>query len=82
MTAGDVDASAGTIERSTVRLKDDEIVVSYKYVADATFEVDDDAPTISFTPDGETGIENTAPYIRVDLRRGQSTQATPTRRHG
>ena len=66
MTAGDVDASAGTIEVNGAA-EDDEIVVSYKYVADATFEVDDDAPTISFTPDGETGIENTAPYIRVEF---------------
>ena len=67
MTAGGVDASAGTIEVNGAA-EDDEIVVSYKYVAaDATFEVDDDAPTISFTPDGETGIENTAPYIRVEF---------------
>ena len=65
MTAGDVDASAGTIEVDGA--DGAEIMVSYKYVADATFEVDDDAPGITFTPDGETGIENTAPYIRVEF---------------
>ena len=63
VTAGDVDASAGTIEVDAA--DGDEIAVTYKYVADATFEVDHDAPTISFTPASETSIENTSPYIRV-----------------
>ena len=66
MTAGDVDASAGTIEINGAD-EGDEIEVSYKYVADATFEVDHDAPTISFTPGGEDAIENTSPYIRVSF---------------
>ena len=66
MTAGDVDASAGTIEVNGAA-EGDEIEVSYKYVADATFEVDHDAPMIDFTPDGEKDIENTAPYIRVEF---------------
>ena len=61
-TAGAVDASAGTIAVSDAT---GEITVSYKYVADATFEVDQTAPTISFTPDSGTNIENTSPYIRV-----------------
>ena len=47
MTAGAVDASAGTIAISGAA-EGDEIAVTYKYVADATFEVDHDAPTISF----------------------------------
>ena len=64
MTAGAVDASAGTIAISGAD-EGDEIAVTYKYVADATFEVDHDAPTISFTPASETSIENTSPYIRV-----------------
>ena len=61
-TAGAVDASAGTIEVSDAT---GEITVSYKYVADATFEVDQTAPTISFTPSSGTNIENTSPYIRA-----------------
>ena len=65
-TAGDVDATAGTVEVSGAA-DGAEITVDYKYVADATFEVDHDAPTISFTPDGEAGIENTSPYIRVEF---------------
>ena len=64
MTAGAVDASAGTIVVNGAA-EGDEIKVTYKYVKGATFEVDHDAPTISFTPDGEKDIENTAPYIRV-----------------
>ena len=63
VTAGDVDASAGTIEVDSA--DGDEIAVTYKYVADATFEVDQDAPGISFTPASGTSIENTSPYIRV-----------------
>ena len=63
VTAGDVDASAGTIEVDAA--DGDEIAVTYKYVADATFEVDHDAPTIGFTPASETSIENMSPYIRV-----------------
>ena len=64
VTAGAVDASAGTIAVSGAA-DGDEIAVTYKYVADATFEVDHDAPMISFTPASETSIENTSPYIRV-----------------
>ena len=63
-TAGDVDASAGTVEVSGAA-DGAEITVSYKYVADATFEVDHNGPGVSFTPDGEAAIENTSPYIRV-----------------
>ena len=62
-TATAVDASAGTIEVDSA--DGDEITVTYKYVADATFEVDQDAPGIGFTPASGTSIENTSPYIRV-----------------
>ena len=61
-TAGAVDASAGTI---AVAGATGEITVTYKYVKDATFEVDQTAPTISFTPANGTSIENTSPYIRA-----------------
>ena len=63
-TAGAVDASAGTIAVSGAA-DGDEVMVTYKYVGDATFEVDQTAPTISFTPASGTSIENTSPYIRA-----------------
>ena len=62
-TATAVDASAGTIAVDAA--DGDEVMVTYKYVKDATFEVDQDAPGISFTPASGTSIENTSPYIRV-----------------
>ena len=63
-TAGAVDASAGTIAISGAA-DGDEVMVTYKYVGDATFEVDQTAPTLSFTPASGTSIENTSPYIRA-----------------
>ena len=62
-TATAVDASAGTIAVDAA--DGDEVMVTYKYVTEATFEVDQDAPEISFTPASGTSIENTSPYIRV-----------------
>lgn len=41
------------------------VTVSYSYVADNVFEVDNSAPTVTFDPDGTADVENTAPFIRV-----------------
>ena len=60
-----VDASARTITVSVELDAGETASVSYSYVADDVFEVDQSSPTVSFDPVDESDIENQSPFIRV-----------------
>ena len=60
-----VDASARTITVSVELGATETASVSYSYVADDVFEVDQSAPTVSFDPVDESDIENQSPFIRI-----------------
>jgi len=60
-----VDAGARTITLGFINIGlTDTATVTYYYVADS-FEVDNLAPTVEFTPDGSADVENASPFIRV-----------------
>ena len=61
-----VDASARTITLGGLIADDVAVTVDYNYVAaDFVFEVDQDAPTVAFVPDGTKDIQDASPFIRV-----------------
>ena len=62
-----VDATLRTVEVTTTTPADlVDVKVTYHYVADDTFEIDLDAPTVQeFDPADEAEIENASPFIRV-----------------
>ena len=61
-----VDASARTITLGGLIADDVAVTVDYRYVAaDFVFEVDQDAPTVAFVPDGTKDIQGASPFIRV-----------------
>ena len=60
-----VDASARTITVNVVVGAAETATVSYSYVADDVFEVDQAAPTVAFDPADDTQVENQSPFIRI-----------------
>ena len=61
-----VDASSRTITLGTAATGKTDVVVSYKYV-EQSFQVDVDAPTVGFSPEDDTDVENTSPFIRIEF---------------
>ena len=59
-----VDASSRTITLGTAATGKTDVLVSYKYV-EQSFQVDIDAPKVSFSPADEAEVENTSPFIRI-----------------
>ena len=59
-----VDASSRTITLGTAATGKTDVLVSYKYV-EQSFQVDIDAPEVSFSPADEAEVENTSPFIRI-----------------
>ena len=59
-----VDASSRTITLGTAATDKTDVLVSYKYV-EQSFQVDIDAPEVSFSPVDEAEVENTSPFIRI-----------------
>jgi hypothetical protein len=59
-----VDASSRTITLGTAATEKTDVLVSYKYV-EQSFQVDIDAPEVSFSPVDEAEVENTSPFIRI-----------------
>ena len=60
-----VDASARTITVNVVVGAEETATVSYSYVADDVFEVDQGTPTVVFDPVDDTEVENQSPFIRI-----------------
>jgi len=68
---GNVNASARTFTvthataRTTAQVTAETATVTYKYVKDDVFEIDNAKPTVTFDPDGTSDIENARPFINV-----------------
>ena len=60
-----VDASARTVTVNVVVGAAETATVSYSYVGDDVFEVDQAAPTVAFDPADDTEVENQSPFIRI-----------------
>ena len=68
ITAADITVVSASARTVTVNKNIDTakaVTLSYSYVKDDVFEVDNSAPTVTFDPDGTADVENTAPFIRV-----------------
>ena len=60
-----IDASAGTIDVGGAIAASAAVLVSYSYVADDTFEVDQTAPGVTFEPDGTIDVQDQSPFMRI-----------------